>query len=202
MDSKKRLEEERVDLVRYVKAVWRVLALALRPLSVTNEAWDLLGIIKTAIFPALFAFPEFRVLAAANWMWIVPLLLLWAGVRLNLLFVDQKEQEDDLVRLVEMRNEGYLLRNRGQFPTEEEIKPWHTEVETWTAEVISHLSKLSRPAAETLRVLGQYTPVNIMLLATADAEAVQILTARLIRLDGIIERLLQSPKSSKAHLSS
>ena len=110
----------------------------------------------------------------------------------------RQQKRPNLTSLIEIREKGYLLRNKGIHLQDEFVVDfWIEEFEIWNIEMLNALSTIDKDKAKLLKVLGNL-PRNTMTYAVVYSSnqllKLDTFTEKLRRLDQIIEDYLKLPQ--------
>lgn len=111
--------------------------------------------------------------------------------------VDNKQKRPDLTYLIQMREQGYLLRNSGMnLIDEHHLKEWIREFRLWEEGMLFCVEMIDKDKAKVLKLLGN-VPRGTMqynrIFNDEHALILDVFTEKLIRLDKIIDDYLKFP---------
>jgi hypothetical protein len=113
--------------------------------------------------------------------------------------IRQAHIRPNITKLNQLRNDGYLLRNKGisKLKRSAQVKMWIAEFEQWNADMLLELGKLDEDKAEWLRLLGNLPESHMKYPRIVNFDHrlnLEIFDEKLLRLDKVLEDYRNLPK--------
>lgn len=111
--------------------------------------------------------------------------------------IQPKQKRPDLTKLIEIRENGYLLKEEGVRLRVGGYSDWINNVKSWNEELLNALGEIDKDKAKLFRILGDVprneTFRSSPMLSLAHVEVLENIIEKLRRLEKIIDEYLQIP---------
>jgi len=100
-----------------------------------------------------------------------------------------------ILRLIKMRNDGVVLRNKAINTNKEDEQVWINEFEEWDRNIVKAISKISRTKAEFFKIINKFTQKRSIALNRISpnfAMKYSVLDEKIDRLEKLINELESS----------